>query len=196
MRTVLFTIFSLCSVAAGVQAQAVPTASQALQISVFGLGTGTYTGLNGGRNLGITAGANVEVRPRHSIYPSLEARGTYPIYGGQVDRQKNILGGLKLSKHYGSLHPYADILVGRGQISYENGGLPNPAGTYQYLHSPSTVVSPGLGIDYAVGEHIQLKADLQIQHYSTPVTASGSLFAKPLSVGVIYRLNSARLGRR
>ena len=196
MRTTLFTILSMCSVGAVLQAQAVPTASQTLQISVFGLGTGTYTGLNGGRNLGITAGANLEVRPRYSVYPSLEVRGTYPLYGGQVDRQKDLLGGLKLSKHYGSFHPYADILVGRGQIGYENGGLPNPSRTYQYLHSPSTVLSPGLGIDYQVSEHFQLKADVQLQHYSTPVTVSGSLYAKPLSVGVIYRLNSGRLGRR
>jgi hypothetical protein len=175
--------------AMGAHAQAVPAASQALPLSIFGTGTANFTGLNGGRNLALTAGVDLALHPRFSLYPALEVRGTYAFYGGQVDSQKNIMGGIKLSAHYGHLHPYANILVGQGEITYENGGFPNPSGTYQYLQTDSLVISPGLGADYEISEHFAIKGDFQLQHYKTPVTASGSLYAKPISVGIVYRLH-------
>ena len=180
----------------GAHAQALPTASQTLPISIFGTGTGTFTGLNGGRNLALTAGADLAMRPRFSLYPALEVRGTYAFYGGQVDSQNNLMGGIKLSAYFGKVHPYVDILLGQGEITYESGGFPNPSRTYQFLKTPSLVISPGLGVDYEINEHFAVKGDFQLQHYETPVTASGSLYAKPISVGVVYRLQFRSNGRR
>lgn len=170
-------------------AQATATATQTLQISAFGAATGTYTGLSGGRNLGITAGVDVGFYPYRSFYPSLEIRGTYPFVKGEVDSQKNILAGLKVERHYGRFHPYGDILFGRAAIRYANGGYPNPANDFLYTENPTNVLSPGIGLDVTVTDHFALKGDAQFQRLSTPVTTSGHIYAKPLSLGVIYRFN-------
>ena len=196
MRITPYAMIILLSSFVGAHSQAVPTASQPLQISFFGVGTGTFTGLQGGRNAGITVGADFELRSRFSLYPSLETRGTYPVLGGQVDSQKNLLGGLKLTERFGNLHPYADILAGRGEITYENGGYPNPSGTYQYIKTPSLVISFGVGLEYEINDNFAVKGDIQFQHYETPVTGSGSLYAKPISVGAVYRLHLRHTGLR
>ncbi|WP_198152260.1 hypothetical protein [Granulicella tundricola] len=177
-------------------AQAVPTASKTYQISAFGAGTGTYTGLAGGKNAGITAGVDLGIRSYFNLYPSIEIRGTYPFFKGNIGSVKNLLGGIQVAKHYGNLHPYLDIMIGRGEINYANGGYPNPEGTFQYLQSASTVISPGIGVDYTITRSFAVKADLQLQHYSTPVTTSGSFYAKPITIGVVYRLHFDRFGSR
>ena len=93
MKTALHALTLLCFVVLTpslVRAQAMPTASRIVTLSDFGGLTGTFTGLDGGRNLGITAGGDIGFRPFHGFYPSAEVRGTYPIDDGQVDSQKNI----------------------------------------------------------------------------------------------------------
>ncbi len=170
-----------------VHAQAFPTASKPFSISAFGGATGTYTGLDGGKNLGITAGGDIGFKPYHFFYPSVEVRATYPVDGGNVDSQKNILFGIKVERYFGGLHPYGDFLYGRGKIIYENGGYPNPSGTLLYLDSVSNVFSFGGGLDLTLTEHFALKIDGQFQRYATPVTTSGSLYSKPITIGVVYR---------
>jgi hypothetical protein len=167
-------------------AQATPTATQENRLSAFGAMTGTYTGLEGGKNLDLTAGADLSFRSLFSVNPSFEVRGTYPIDKGTIDDQKNILVGLRIEKRYGHFHPYADILFGRGKIDYSSGGIPDPSHTFIYLKSSSNVVSPGIGMDFDVSDHLAIKADAQFQHYSTPVTSSGHLYSKPLTLGVVY----------
>ena len=166
--------------------QATPTASRALQVSAFGGLSGVYTGLNGGRNLSITAGADLGFQSRYSLYPSIELRGTYPISNGHIDSQKNVLGGLRVAKIYGRFSPYADILAGLGQIHYDP-LYPNLTRTFAYSYSSSTVISPGGGLNYRLNDRFGVKIDAQYQRYSTPVTASGHLYATPITVGVIYR---------
>jgi hypothetical protein len=170
-----------------VHAQAIPAATRPFTFSAFGAATGTYTGLNGGKNLGITAGGDMSFKPYHLFYPSAEVRGTYPIDGGGIDRQKNILFGLKVERYYHRFHPYVDFLYGRAQVDYENGGIPNPSGTLLYINSISNVYSGGGGLDYTLTDHFALKIDGQFQHYSVPVTPSGTIYSKPLSIGVVYR---------
>jgi opacity protein-like surface antigen len=171
-------------------AQAVPTATQKSAISVFGGATGTFTGLGSGKNLGITAGLDVRFPAFFGIDPSIEVRGTYPIHDGDIDSQENVVGGLKLEKillH--RIHPYIDVLFGRGQIDYQGDGYPSLNGQYFYLQTPSNVFSPGAGVDLDLTPHLALKADAQFQRYTTPVTVSGTLYAKPLTVGVVYRFD-------
>jgi hypothetical protein len=64
-----------------------PTASKLFEISTFGGINGTYTGLSGGKNLGLTAGVDVSFRSYYGFRPFLEGRGTYPIDGGHIDAQ-------------------------------------------------------------------------------------------------------------
>src|ERR1700761_8183115 len=81
-----------CLSAHPARAQAIPTATQGLKLSAFGAATGNFTGLDGGRNLSIPAGVALSLRPYRGIYPTLEARGTYPINGGTISAQKSALG--------------------------------------------------------------------------------------------------------
>jgi opacity protein-like surface antigen len=164
-----------------------PTASRLFTLSAFGGATGTFTGLAGGKNLGITAGADVGFKPFHSFYPSVEVRGTYPFDDGHIDSQKNILFGPKLERYYGNFHPYIDFFYGRGKIDYLNGGFPNPSGTLLYLDSVSNVFSVGGGLDFTLTDHFAIKLDAQYQRYATPVTTSGSIYSTPLTIGVVYR---------
>jgi opacity protein-like surface antigen len=185
------TVFCLALVASPlVHAQAIPAASRPFAFSAFGAATGTFTGLGGGKNLGITAGVDLSFRPFYRFYPSVEARGTYPVDGGNVDSQRNVLFGLKVERIYNNFHPYVDFLYGRDKIDYENGGYPNPAGTLLFINSVSNVYSGGGGLDFTLTDHFALKLDAQYQHYGTPVTTSGSIYSTPISIGVVYRFGS------
>ena len=190
MKTAVRALTLLCFVLVPcslVHAQAMATASRPFALSAFGGATGTYTGLDGGKNLGITAGGDIGFKPFHRYYPSVEVRGTYPIDDGQVDAQENILFGGKVERYFGYFRPYADVLYGRGKIDYLHGGYPNPAGTLLYLDSISNVFSVGGGLDFTLTDHFALKIDGQYQRYGTPVTTSGSLWSAPITIGVVYR---------
>lgn len=174
---------------------AAPTGSKAFDLSTFGGINGTYTGLAGGRNLGVTAGVDVGLRSYYGFQPFLEGRGMYPIDGGEIDKQKNALGGVRFERQVmPGLRVYGDFLVGRGQIDYERGGYPAPGGQYLLLSNSSTVYSPGAGAEFRVREHLSALVDVQFQHYDTPATPSGSLWAKPIMLGVRYRFNFNRHG--
>ena len=175
-------------------AQAAPTATQQLQLSVFAGASAVATDFHSGRNLSITAGVDLGLRPVYSLFPSLEVRGTYPVDKGQVDSQRNILGGLKVAKHYGPFHPYADFLFGRGEIQYKNGFV-TPDRALFYTQSVSNVLSPGIGMDLQLNHHFSFKVDAQFQRYSSPVTNSGHLIAKSGTVGLVYRFTPDRRQR-
>ncbi len=182
----LFLALAFASVAG---AQAFPTATQPLDLSAFGAATGTWTGLGGGRNLGATAGIDLGWKPFYNFYPAVELRGTYPLDSGHVDSQKNVLVGFRASRYYGRFHPYGDFLFGRGKIIYQNGGYPNLNGSLLYIDSVSNVFSYGGGLDLTLSDSFSLKLDAQIQHYDVPVTTSGAIYAKPISVGIVYHFD-------
>jgi opacity protein-like surface antigen len=185
--TLLSFALAACSLA---PAQAIPAASRPLTFSGFGGLTGTYTGLGGGKNLGITAGADLGWKPFHRYYPSVEVRGTYPVDKGKVDSQENILFGLNVARFYGNFHPYGDFLYGRAKVTYASPGYPNPTATLLYLDSVTNVFSFGGGLDYTLTDHFALKIDGQFQRYSVPVTTSGTIYSKPITVGVVYRFGA------
>jgi hypothetical protein len=189
---IVLLLSSIASIAA--PAQSLYTARQPLSLSVFGGATGTFTGLQDGKNLGITAGADLRILNYRGFYPSIELRGTYPIHSGLIDAQKNILAGGKLEHRLFSdrVHPYVNLLYGRGQINYENGGYISPDGTLIYIQTDSGVLSPGAGVDLDATHYFSLKLDAQFQRYGTPVTTSGSLYAKALTVAVVYHFDFNR----
>lgn len=184
-------LVGICGLGAGAHAalgQADATASRGLEISVFGGPAGVFTGLAGSRNVSLTAGLDIGIRSFHGLAPVAEVRGLYPVDGGSVDKQKNVLAGLKVEKRRRGLRVYGDVLFGRGQIEYGSGGYLNPAGNFLYQTSTSTVLSPGAGVSADIGRRLAVFVDAQFQRYHTPVTAEGTLWAKPVTIGIVYRL--------
>ena len=174
--------------------QSRPTARQTLQISAFAGATGVYTGLDGGKNLSIGAGLDVGFRRFFGVDPAIEVRGLYPVKKGGIDSQESLLLGLQAGRHFGVFHPYVDFLFGRGQIDYDP-ARPNPSGTIYYQVTTSNVFSPGVGVDLDITRRFGVRADAQYQRWATPVTASGSLYAKPITFALIYHLDFNRTAR-
>ncbi len=177
------------------QAQADGAATRSLVISAFGGLSGVFTGLDTARNLSITGGVDLGFHPFYGLLPAVEVRGMYPVDGGSLIQEKNILGGFRLEKRRGRFRLYGDALFGRGQIDYLNGGFFNSTGTYRYETTSSNVFSAGAGASLDLTPQIAVFVDAQFQRYATPVTASGYLWSKPVTVGVTYRLPALRHGR-
>lgn len=165
-------------------AQSTPTATQQLQLSAFVGGTGTFTNLAGGKNLDITAGADITVLTFRRFRPAAEIRGSYPIDEGTISSQKNFLLGPKFEYPIGRLHPYANFLIGRGGIDYIRGGY--IFGNVRYLSSNTLVLSPGVGLDYNLTHQLAVKVDFQYQHWNTPTVASGSISPKAATLAAVY----------
>lgn len=181
--------------AGAAKAQTNPTASKLLEISTFGGITGTYTGLSGGKNLGITAGVDIGIRSYFGFRPYFEGRGTYPVDDGQIDAQKDALGGVRIERLLRpNVRVYGDFLLGRGEIDYQNGGYPSPSGNFLFLKSTSNVYSPGAGAEYRLTKNFSALADVQFQRWATPAAPSGSIWAKPITLGVRYRIDFNRKG--
>lgn len=139
-KLALFTaVFALTSTAF---AQAAPAGTQKLEISAFVAGTGTFTGLEGGKNLGITAGADLTFLRFRRFRPAFEARGTYPINQGHISSQKNFLLGPKVEYPLGRFHPYADFLIGRGQIDYHAPGFQQGPADQSHSHRREQASEP------------------------------------------------------
>jgi hypothetical protein len=162
-----------------------PTASRTLQLSAFGAATGVFTGLDGGKNFGITAGGDLGLPPWRGVRPTVEVRGEIPTDHGLVDSQKSVLAGLKvdfLLNH--RLRPYGDFLFGRGQMNY--GPFGYVYGNNIYALTTTYIDSPGGGIDYQLTEHYALKVDAQYQRWASAPTPSGNIWSTSASAGLTY----------
>jgi Outer membrane protein beta-barrel domain len=194
-RSVLLTLTLITAnliLALTANAQSVATATQPLRLSAFVAGTYTTTNLARGKNLQITAGADLTLLTFRVFKPSVEVRGTYPIDKGNISSQKNILVGPKIEYPLGRLHPYADLFVGRGKIDYNDPGF--IFGNFRYDSSTTIVYSPGVGLDYNLTHDLEVKIDAQFQHWNTPATDSGTINPTALTLGAIYNFdfNSGR----
>jgi hypothetical protein len=168
--------------------QASPTAVQPLRISAFAGVTGTNTGLASEKNAGITAGFDIGFLPLFRLYPSAELRGNYALDQGSVDGQKSILGGLKIAAHLGRIQPYGDFLCGRGEMNYASGFQRSHTNIF-YTQSSSNVISPGGGVGLTLSDRWAMKFDVQLQHWSSPVTPTGHQYATAGTLGVAYRFD-------
>ena len=191
--------------------QNAPTAKQALQVSAFGGLTGAYTGIHPnlpvtdvfgvivgttpapeqGKNLAITAGIDMTVRPFFGVSPGIEVRGTYPVNSGAVAGERNLLGGLRLEKQFRFARVYGDLLVGRGEIVYNPPFLDVGAQLF-YLQNISNVISPGGGAEVDLSRHFALRGDIQYQRYAAPVPA-GHVWATPVTAALVYRFDFNRV---
>jgi hypothetical protein len=188
VRTLLF-FLSLFSIAWLANAQARPTATQPLRLSVFGGATGADVGLAATRNLGATAGIDAGFGSFFGLQPAIELRGTDAADGHVVSSEKNALIGIRIAHSFGRIQPYVDVLYGRGILYYGNGYL-TPTSIYTY--TSGNILSPGAGIDLALTEHFSVKIDEQYQRVATPVTASHVIYITPLTFGVVYHFNFNR----
>ncbi len=196
-RPFLAVAFGFCAIGALLPvmaaAQSSPTASRALAPSVFFGVSGVYTGLQTARNASITAGADIGIRQFFGFTPAIEVRGTYPIDSGQVAGEESVEGGLRVGKRYEHVRPYADLLIGRGQLNYQDGGYIVPSQSFRYLQSTTNVISPGIGAEFDVTERYAVLVDGQFQHWNLPFSTGsspstpGSIYSKVLTVGVVYR---------
>ena len=176
-----------------VQAQAVPTATRRYDLSA-GFGGSEWCLHRAGRrkepqhlprqvSIWVFVGI-FGVRPRH-----LKFAGCTPWTAVAWTTNGTFwVGSWKRSKAYGRLTPYGDALFGRGEIKYINGYI-DPTGTVEYLENPTNVLSGGGGVDFRVTDRFSVKADAQIQRYNTPVTMTGHLYSKPLTLAVVYHFS-------
>jgi hypothetical protein len=168
-------------------AQAVPAATQSMQLSAFGGVSGVFTDVLGGHNLSFTAGADLTFRPHFGILPSVEVRGTIPFVSGTIAGESSVMGGPRFEMRFGPFRPYGDMLFGRGAIDYQRGGLSEPP--FLYLRTTSNVYSPGGGVDLDLTHHWAAKADFQYQFWSTYPPLPGTLTPKTVTGGVIYKFD-------
>jgi hypothetical protein len=183
---ILFTLAALAGIPGHAAAQGGSTASRRITPSVFAGITSVQTGLDAGRNVSLTAGMDFELLPDHVLHPAIEYRGTYAIAKGNVDSLKTNLAGLKVSRPFRRFRPYADLLAGRGETTYANGGYQVPGKLVFYTQSSSNVFSLGGGTEVFATGDIALKLDLQVQRYSSPVTASGHVYSETGTLGIAY----------
>lgn len=169
-------------------AQARATAKRTFQLQAFGLLSGTYTGLSGGRNLAFTLGGDLGFYYTHGVLLSAEVRGTYPVAKGDVDAQKSLLGGLRADHRFSRATVFGDALFGRGGIEYVNGGYVVPP--LVYFSSNTSVYGAGGGVEFDVARGLGLRVEGQVQHWSTPVVSSGTIYPKQIGVGVVYRFGA------
>jgi len=187
------TLFWACALTAQ---SAHPTAERQLQLSAFGAVSGDFTGLQGGKNFAITAGGDLGLPPWHGIRPTIEVRGRFPTDHGEVDSQKDVLGGLRvdflLSRR---LRPYGDFLFGRGQMNYGLTGYLDNYNNLIYSLTTTYIDDEGVGFDYDLTPHIAVKVDAQLERWGSAPTSSGHIYSSVGTVGVVYRFNFDRRRR-
>ncbi|MDP9039222.1 MAG: outer membrane beta-barrel protein [Acidobacteriota bacterium] len=169
-----------------------PTAVQLLELSAFGGVSGVFTGLSGGKNLGVTAGLDLALPPMLHVRPVLEARGTYPVDKGVIDSQRSVLGGVRVNFMLGHrIRPYADFLFGRGQMNYGKGYFYRNS---EYELTTTWVYSPGAGFDYELTPHFSAKVDAQYQRWGSAPVDGGTIYSKQGTIGLVYTFDFNRHG--
>jgi len=160
------------------RAQASPVAFKSNDISVFGGYASVRPDFVPGWQTGETVGLDM-TNLKSLLAPSLEAR--LNVSDGKLVNERTYLFGVKSQlAFFRRYHPYANFLVGIGDIHY------NFAQPGQYSGDNSTVYAVGGGVDVDVYNHFALKADVQGQHWNL----GHNLIFEPavVLVGVAYKV--------
>jgi len=157
--------------------QAVYAATHLQPFSVFVAGTRINPDYGLHSNNGFTVGADYTRRYRF-LNPSIEGRISHA--GGENVGITSYMGGLRGEREYGRFHPYVDLLLGYGKITFTH-----PSG--QYLEDNSTVFGAGGGLDYDILGNFAVKGDFQFESWKL---GSGNHRQTPtlFSIGIVYRL--------
>ncbi len=156
-------------------AQASTTASKAAAVSVFAGFTVSDPAYGPNRNTGVSLGVNYTRYLRFPVQPSVEVRANFS--NGSYANERSYLFGVRALVPVGRFEPYADFLVGPGNIHF-----PLNVG---YTGDNSTVYNYGGGVDVPLYRDFALKLDVQAQHWNT-----GEFTFTPVlgTVGVSYRI--------
>jgi len=174
----LLTSCLLASGGAGAaHAQASYAATRVQPFSVFVAGSRINPDFGSHRNYGFTVGADY-TRHYQFLNPSLEGRISHA--GGADAGITSYMGGLRGGREYGRFHPYGDILLGYGKITFTH-----PSG--QYLQDNSIVFGLGGGLDYDLLRNFAVKGDFQLESWKL---GSGNNRQTPtlFSIGIVYHL--------
>jgi len=167
--------------------QALPTQTLRIQLQAFALGDYTWTQFNGGRNTGITPGANLIFRPFFGISPSVEVRATFPINSGTQLGLESGLGGLGLTTHFRRYHPYLNALVGIGKPKFVN--------TFNgYSNTNLLIYQFDLGTDINTPfPGFAIRAEAATQHWNIANSYNNGIFTPiTVSLGLRYRFGTRR----
>lgn len=165
-------------VAVRASAQASYTASRHEgHVSIFGEGSRLSTDYGPKKDYGYTFGADY-TRHYRLLNPSLEFRVSHA--DGDNVGQTSYMGGLKGSRDYGRLHPYGDLLLGYGIITFTH-----PRGTY--YRDNSIIFGAGGGVDVDIVGNFAAKAEFQYQSWKLG-NANSRLTPSLLSIGIVYHL--------
>jgi hypothetical protein len=171
----------------GSSAQSLPTATQTLKLSTFIATTRTSTGLDYGETLAITSGMDLTLLAYGRLDVAGELRGSYPVRRESVISQASYVVGPKLQYPIRNIRPYIDFFVGRGRITYLDGGY--IFGDFKYIRSDSLVLSPGVGMDFHLNHRTALKVDFQYQSWEAPVVINGRITPWAQTVGATYNFD-------
>ena len=172
-------VLALASLSASAQASA--TATRTIDVSVFAGGMHLSTDY-GDTDYGVVFGADI-TRHFRLFDAALEARATLSNQGGAV-KENTFAGGLRLGKNFHRFHPYVDLLVGEGTITFTH-PIPFPNGLY--TSDNSTIFSFGGGVDYDLTRSFALKADYNAQSWRLG-DEQNRLTPAAFTVGVAYRI--------
>lgn len=191
MKLVGFATFFWCAVvasgAATSGAQSLTTASKGAELSAYGGYTvGSLDYASGGQGSfakkGVSAGAEFTLFPRFILKPSMEVRAN--LLAGNDATEKSVLFGPRVQMDVRQrLHPYADLLIGGGEILY------HPVTVAGYTGDRSKVYSYGGGLDVDLPRHFAVRFDFQQQRWNlgAPTGAPADiLMPRLLMVGVKY----------
>lgn len=163
---------------AKVAAQAVPAATKALDISVYGGYLNTNSDYGPYRNTGEAFGVDLTPHLFHfPIDPSLEFR--INLTNGPAVAERTYLPGLRGTYNFHALHPYGTFLIGPGTIHFN---FPNNG----YQNDSSTVYDLGGGLNLDVYPNFQVMADFQYQHWN--LGGSDTLTPTLFLFGVTYHI--------
>ncbi len=142
---------------AGASAQATNTASKSADIAVFGGFLGAHPDYGPSSSYGGMFGVDFTRYFRFPVAPSLEFRGN--LHSNAAVQEHSYVVGLRVVAPFRRVQPYADLLVGPGNIHF-----PYNIG---YTSDTSTVYSYGGGVDIPAYRNFALRLDFQGQHWNT-----------------------------
>ena len=166
----------------GMHAQAIPTASKAADLQVGGSGVFVQPDYGTTWFKGLGAYATLDLRSHWGLMLDL-----HQAYGPGFLRERTYEVGGRYVRHYGRLHPYAKVMIGRGVFNFA--AYPNDptisSGSLAY-----NMFAVGGGADYTLRRSINLRADAEYQQWASGTgTFPNGLSPLVLSLGAAYHFH-------
>ena len=165
--------------------QAAPSAIRSQSVDIFAGASAVQTDYNS-KDKGFVVGGDFSYHLRH-FDASLDLR--YNAATGSRVGEKFFAGGGKIAKPLGRYHPYADLLIGYGVITFDTPTY-YPDGSV-YSRDNSTIYDFGGGVDIDLTRRFALKVDAQYQYWNLGTRGNvNSVSFNPYigSIGVVYHL--------